>query len=340
MGSPYPILTANGGVTGTFANVTPGNMAFVQASLSYDADDVFLTLTRNGVQLASVATTPNQVAVANAINAGGSGSRAYAALLSQSVAGARQAFDAFSGEIHASAQTTMLDDSLFMRDAVLGRLRQASFAGAPGPMAALGFGGPALAYAEAASAYVDAGKSAVRVKALPLAVPVQPSDITWWSQGLGAWGRIEGGGNAADVQRNLAAFFTGVDRRLGDNWRAGIAGGYTNASVSMSARASSADIDTAHLAAYAGANVGALNFRSGAAIAWSTIGTTRSILFPGFIDSAAARVSKAKRAATASFSRATRRSSPDSSAARSAAMRSASAGRSATVTLCLRAAAR
>jgi outer membrane autotransporter protein len=56
----------------------------------------------------------------------------------------------------------------------------------------------------------------------------------------------------------------------------------------MSARASSANIDTTHLAAYAGADYGALNVRSGAAFAWSTIATSRSILFPGFIDSASA----------------------------------------------------
>lgn len=50
------------------------------------------------------------------------------------------------GEIHASAQTVMLGDSLYLREAVLGRLRQSSFMGSAGPMAALGSGGPALAY--------------------------------------------------------------------------------------------------------------------------------------------------------------------------------------------------
>ncbi len=283
LGLAYPILAANGGITGTFASANAGDLAFIQASLSYDADDVFLTLTRNGMPFAGVATTPNQVAVANAIGAGGSTSGPYMALISQSAAGARQAFDALSGEVHASVQTTMIDDSLFMREAVLGRLRQASFAGAPGPLAALGFGGPALA---AASAPADAA-SAVPAKAPALAVPT--SDVTWWSQGLGAWGRIEGDGDAAGAKRSLAGFFAGIDTRLGDNWRAGLAGGYTNASLGVSARASSASIDTAHLAAYAGSSYGAFNLRSGAAYAWSTIGTSRSIVFPGIIDSAAAR---------------------------------------------------
>lgn len=102
-------------------------------------------------------------------------------------------------------------------------------------------------------------------------------------------GRIDGDGNAAAVSRSLAGFFTGVDRRFGDNWRAGIAAGYTNSSLSVDARSSAANIDTANLAAYAGANYGPLSLRSGAAFAWSTIGTNRSILFPGFVDNTTAR---------------------------------------------------
>ena len=42
----YTILTANGGRTGTFASAT-SSLPFLIPSLSYDANDVFLTLTRN-----------------------------------------------------------------------------------------------------------------------------------------------------------------------------------------------------------------------------------------------------------------------------------------------------
>ena len=57
----------------------------------------------------------------------------------------------------------------------------------------------------------------------------------------------------------------------------------------MSARASSANIDTAYLAAYAGTGFGAWNFRSGATFAWNTIGTNRAIVFPGFSEQASTR---------------------------------------------------
>jgi len=57
------------------------------------------------------------------------------------------------------------------------------------------------------------------------------------------------------VRRDLGGFFSGLDRRFGA-WRAGIAAGYTNSQADVSARASSADIDAAHLAAYAGTSLG------------------------------------------------------------------------------------
>jgi outer membrane autotransporter protein len=187
--------------------------------------------------------------------------------------------DSLSGEIHASVQSVLIDDSLFIRDAVQSRLRQATYAGSNGAMAALGLGGPMMAYSDPANAYA----SAFPTKALPRTVQ-PPPELTWWTQGVGAWGSFDGDGNAAGVSRNLGGVFTGLDRRFGD-WRGGIAAGYTNSSVSVSARASSANIDTAHVAAYAGTSRGAFNFRSGAAFAWSEVGTNRSVAFPGFFDS-------------------------------------------------------
>src|SRR5262249_43897435 len=75
----------------------------------------------------------------------------------------------------------------------------------------------------------------------PLGAPLESPDLTFWAQGVGAWGRINSDGNAADVSRNLGGIFTGFDGRFGE-WRAGLAGGYTNASTTMSARAGSANI--------------------------------------------------------------------------------------------------
>src|SRR5262249_25635439 len=56
--------------------------------------------------------------------------------------GTPDAFSQLSGEVHGSVQTTMIDDSRYIRQAVLGRLRQAPYAGGTGAIAALGSGGP------------------------------------------------------------------------------------------------------------------------------------------------------------------------------------------------------
>ncbi|WP_027579819.1 autotransporter domain-containing protein [Bradyrhizobium sp. Ai1a-2] len=293
----YTILTAQGGVSGGFSAVsTATDFAFLSPILSYTPTSVLLTLEQVR-SFASAAITPNQASVAEAAGALPASSPLFQALLIQpSVAGARQAFDALSGEIHGSVQTTMLDDSRYLRQAVLGRLRQASFADQLGPFAALTAGGPLVAHADftvgntdAALAYADTRRPAFPTKS-PL-VPATPrgTDVAWWAQGVGAWGKIGSDGNAADVSRNLGGFFSGVDSSFGANWRAGIAGGYTNSNVRVNAQASAANVDTAHLAAYAGAAYGPWNLRSGVAASWSTIDTSRAILFPGFADQATAR---------------------------------------------------
>jgi subtilase-type serine protease len=299
LGHPYTILNATGGVAGSFAAVTTDHLPFIQASLSGptvgDPNDVFLTLTRNGVPFAGVATSANQVAVATALDGGPAASGLGLLITSQSAAGAQRAFDMLSGEVHASAQTVMLNDSLAVREALLGRMRQASFADDGGPTAALATGGPTtLAYApEASSSLAPSVASALASGGGERpAVPLTAADVpatTFWTQGVGSWGRLGGDGNAAGTHDTLAGWFSGVDRRFSPGWLAGVAGGYTNSSVGVADRASSANIDTAHLAGYAAAISGPWKVRAAAASSFSTLGTSRSIAFPGFADTATAR---------------------------------------------------
>src|ERR1700730_11323615 len=99
-------------------------------------------------------------------------------MLNQTVAGARQAFDALSGEIYGSVQTLLLNDSVLLRDALLGRLRQAGYASATGELGALSFGGPeSVGSEETALAYAG-----LPVKAAP---PAERRDLTFWTQGVG-----------------------------------------------------------------------------------------------------------------------------------------------------------
>ena len=87
-------------------------------------------------------------------------------------------------------------------------------------------------------------------------VPAYGEGLVFWTQAYGSWGQYDGNGNAATVDRSLGGFVSGVDTGLHGNWRAGLATGYTRTDLSVGARASSSDVDSYLLAAYAGGPVG------------------------------------------------------------------------------------
>ena len=261
LGNPYTILTATGGVTGAFGSITD-NLAFLTPSLTYPSnkDDVLLTLTRNDVAFGAVATSPNQLAAADAIGAGPVGSDLSQALVTQSTAGARQAFDALSGEIHASAVSAAFDDARLPREAVLDRL--ANLYGAPATGAAAGF-------------------AAVNAIAAPT---LQTQAFAAWGQAFGSFGRIGGDGNAATLDRSVGGFILGADASPDNRYRLGVAGGYTQSTLSLDARASSGHVDSTFAGVYGGATLNALQLRGGALYAYNRYGTNRSVVFPGFSD--------------------------------------------------------
>jgi uncharacterized protein with beta-barrel porin domain len=76
--------------------------------------------------------TFNQRSVATAINTSlqsGSQAAPFLALFNLSAAQLPGALDQLSGEVHPSTASVLLDESLYARLAVLGRLRQASYGG-------------------------------------------------------------------------------------------------------------------------------------------------------------------------------------------------------------------
>lgn len=130
-GASYTILSTSGGVTGDFAGVDIARV-FLDFALVNDGYDVDLNVSRNGRSFASVGATPNQRATGAGTETLGPGNAVYDAVLDlPTVASAQGAFDQLSGEIHASIQTALLEDSRFLRNAVWDRLREAQ-AEAPG----------------------------------------------------------------------------------------------------------------------------------------------------------------------------------------------------------------
>ena len=181
-----------------------------------------------------------------------------------------------SGEVYGSEQTTLLDDTRLMRDAIIGRLRQAAYAGASGPLGALAAGGP-----QVAAAGGGGGQAAARRRP---ATRLTARGVTFWTQGVGAFDQFSGNGNAAQVHDTIGGVFLGVDALVGNAWRVGVAAGYTNSSVDIDDRNSSATINAAHFGVYAGTSVGAVNLRTGGEYAWNGIDTSRTVAFPGFTE--------------------------------------------------------
>src|SRR5262249_24339598 len=158
------------------------------------------------------------------------------ALLNQTADGALQAFDALSGEVFGSVHNTQAGEAQFARGGMLGRMRQMTYAGTPGPFGALAFAGPQLAYASGDQ------HAAYPVKSAPGGSD-RPRDLTFWAQGLGGWGHADSDGNAASSKSRFAGFLSGVDAWFGDMWRAGLVAGYLRSNLNVDARLSSAGID-------------------------------------------------------------------------------------------------
>lgn len=119
-GQVYTIATAVGGVSGRFGTVT-NTFAFLDASLSYNANNVLFTV-KQDADFVSVAATTNQAAVAVAAQATGAGNAVFDALVGLNASTARNAFDQLSGEIHASARSVFIENSRYLRRAALSRL--------------------------------------------------------------------------------------------------------------------------------------------------------------------------------------------------------------------------
>ncbi len=275
----FTLLTAQGGVSGAFAQLTTtSNLAFLQPVLSEDANDVFLNFTSTGAgNFGSVGVTRDQIATATGLPGSGA---LFNAVIGQSVAGALQAFNALSGEIHATVGSAAFEDDRLPREAILDRLSQ--------PLAT-----PLLGVS---STMTGAYAADLPTRKGPPVAPIdvrmyQPRLFDLWGQGFGDWGRAKGDGNAASFDRSTGGFIIGGDVSAigfaGSEWRLGAAGGYTNDTVHVGQRLSSADFENVFGAIYAGASYGAVHLRAGAIYGSNNLTTSRSIVFPGFSDTAA-----------------------------------------------------
>lgn len=257
----YSLITAGGGLTGTFSSVDLPQYAFFDTLLAYNANALNLAVTRNGNSFVDVAATGNQSGTALALmNNGAAGATLQNEILNLSTGGARAAFDNLSGEIHASTASAVLEDSRYIRDAVNDRMRQPSCSAADDPRRAL---------APSDNQLSSSGCH---------------GEMVGWMRALGAWGESDGDSNSASLDRNLSGFMLGTDKQLDDQWRVGMAAGYTRSDIDASDRRSDATIESYHLAAYLNSQFDALAVRLGAAYSWHDIESKRDVSVGAYND--------------------------------------------------------
>ena len=265
LGTRYTVLTANGGISGTYVLTGDTQLtAFVGFVAAYDPNNVYVDVlqTRSFTAAAQTSNQLNTAAGLGTLPTSGSLSSAILALPSDAVA--QYAFDQLSGEVHASIKSVLISDSQFVRDAAFGRLRRTS-------------GNPGTALASTAGqTECEAATSCATI-----------DRVTFWTRAFGSWGRWNSNGNAAALWRDTGGFYLGADVPvMEDKARAGLLVGYSRSSFQVSDRNSSGTSDNFHLGLYGGTQWGDLAVRLGVAHTWHALSTSRSIVFPGFADTA------------------------------------------------------
>ncbi|OYY26847.1 MAG: hypothetical protein B7Y65_01985, partial [Azorhizobium sp. 35-67-15] len=251
----YTLLTSAAGISGAFASVNdPFGTAypFLDLTTTLSGNALSLNVVADATALATAGRTPNERAVGVALGALPASNSVLQAVVGLNGATAPAAFDALSGQIYASAATVLQQQSLYLREAIGGRQRQAS--------------GGAL-------------------QAGPQTSQLAPGfAATAWLQGYGAWGSTDASANTAGLSRSIGGVIAGIDTPVGDAWRLGIAGGYSQSTYDVDALASSGTSDNYDLAAYASTRFSDIDLRLGAAYGWHDLSTSRTVLFPGFLN--------------------------------------------------------
>ncbi|WP_147155712.1 autotransporter outer membrane beta-barrel domain-containing protein, partial [Reyranella soli] len=202
----YTILNATGGVTGTYAGAS-SNFAFLTPSLSYNANNVFLTLLMNQSAFASGAQTGNQSSVGQALDAAnasatGDFNTVLNALASLTTQQGPWALNQISGQPIANFGTANVASNALFMNAVGQQMALAR--GSAG-------GGQRLALAEACDIAACDGAS------------------PWsaWASGIGGLGSVQGNGNASTFTYNVGGTAAGIDYRVNPSFLVGLGAGYT-----------------------------------------------------------------------------------------------------------------
>ncbi|SEO74233.1 autotransporter-associated beta strand repeat-containing protein [Rhodospirillales bacterium URHD0017] len=231
----YTILSTTGGRTGAYSSVT-SNFAFLTPSLTYDANNVFLTLALqpggpNGGGFLMSAFTPNQKAVGYSLNQSFSGATGdyltvINALASLNAFAGPAALNALSGEQYADFGTMNVNNA-------------ALFMGAVGQQMALARGTVAAS-----------GQRAALAQACDIAACDGVSPFSVWASGLGGLGAVSGDYNASTATYNFGGAAVGIDYRLDPRFLVGLGVSYTAGNLWVNSFPGKGTTDSVAVAAY------------------------------------------------------------------------------------------
>ena len=280
----YTILNAAGGLTGTFSGVT-SDLAFLTPSLTYDANNVLLSLARNDVSFSSVALTSNQAATSAALESAGAGATGdmvtvQSALTGLSAEQARAAYESVGG-----SGLVALRGAGAVFSAGFGNLLQTRMGALQGGNAR----GEASAFSNrplllASNGHMPALTEFVSDSPQQFALSegaLLPSAST--SRGLGFWLRGSGGyqntdadGNAAASKVSNTALSTGFDTELGEGLVVGAALSRGSSRLSFDSADGGESRGTA-LAVYGSYVAGPWAFKGAGSAAWNSNHMDRTV---------------------------------------------------------------
>jgi fibronectin-binding autotransporter adhesin len=204
----YTILNATGGVAGTYSGVN-SNFAFLTPSLTYNANNVFLTLALQGNAFSGFGgNTANQRSVGFALdqsfaNATGDFATVIGALAGLNTQQGPWALNQISGQPYADFGTfNIANNALFMN--------------ALGQQMALARGG------------AGSGQRQALAKACEVEACDDTSPFSVWVSGLGGLGSVQGNGNSSTFTYNVGGTAAGIDYRVTPSALVGVSAGYTN----------------------------------------------------------------------------------------------------------------
>jgi outer membrane autotransporter protein len=258
----YTILRATGGVAGTYSAVT-SNFAFLTPTLSYDANDVFLTLALGQTAFTPtfLALTPNQKAVGVALNqsfanASGDFATVIGALAGLSTAQGPAALDTISGQPYADFGTMNVNNAAMFMNA-LGQQMAGFHGGLP------------------------AGQHVALAQACEVESCDPTGPLSAWASALGGLGSVQGDGNASTLTYNFGGAAAGIDYRFDPRFLVGLGVGYTHGTEWVNSFMGQGWSDSVSVAAYGSFTQSGFYLDALAGYAYYGNQLQRQILIPG-----------------------------------------------------------